>query len=40
MDDLDTGPHDDGDLWSEALWGAGLLGTVIAVVALIATFGP
>jgi hypothetical protein len=40
MDDLDVEPHGDDGLWSEALWGAGLLGTVIAVVALIAAFGP
>jgi hypothetical protein len=40
MNDLDTRPHQDDALWSEALWGVGLLGTVIAIVALIATFGP
>jgi hypothetical protein len=26
-------------LWSEAIWGAGLIGVVIAVVSLIATLG-
>jgi hypothetical protein len=26
-------------LWSEAIWGAGLIGAVIAMVSLIATLG-
>lgn len=40
MEDFDIEPRDDSGLWSEALWGAGLVGTIIAVVAVIAAFGP
>jgi hypothetical protein len=33
-------PFDQRELWSEALWGLGLIGTVLIVVTLIAaTFG-
>ncbi|HSL12334.1 MAG TPA: hypothetical protein VLA82_13565 [Actinomycetota bacterium] len=39
MDDVNRGPYDRSDLWNEALWGAGLIGTVIAVVAVIAALG-
>jgi hypothetical protein len=31
-------PRDD-DLWPEALWGLGLMGTVLMLVALIAALG-
>jgi hypothetical protein len=29
----------DDDLWPEALWGLGLMGTVLMIVALIAALG-
>jgi hypothetical protein len=32
----DSGPD---PLWSEAIWGLGLIGTVVAIVAVIAAFG-
>jgi hypothetical protein len=39
---LNVRGEDDPDvhaLWSEALWGLGLIGTVLAIVAVIAAFG-
>jgi hypothetical protein len=35
--DLDTEPEDDG-LWSEAIWSAGLIGSVLILIALLAQF--
>jgi hypothetical protein len=34
-------PFDERELWSEALWGLGLIGAVLILVTIIAaTFGP
>ena len=39
--DIDRRNDDDlTDLWSETVWGVGLIGTVLAIVAVIAAFGP
>jgi hypothetical protein len=40
---LEDDHRDDPDLralWSEAVWGVGLIGAVIAMVSVIAAFGP
>jgi hypothetical protein len=35
-----TGDEPEPDaLWSEAIWGLGLIGAVVAIVAIIAAFG-
>ena len=35
MDRSEGPPEETPDLWAEALWGAGLLGSVLLVVALV-----
>ena len=35
MDRSERSPEEAPDLWAEALWGAGLLGSVLLVVALV-----
>ena len=35
MDRDEGSPEEGPDLWAEALWGAGLLGSVLLVVALV-----
>jgi len=37
-DRLDRPEHPDDDLWSEAIWSAGLIGAVVGVIALLAQF--
>ena len=37
-DRLDGGDRADDDLWSEALWSAGLIGSVLGVIAVLAQF--
>ena len=35
VDRSEGSPEDAPDLWAEALWGAGLLGSVLVIVALV-----
>ncbi len=35
VDRSEGSPEDAPDLWAEALWGAGLLGSVLLIVALV-----
>jgi len=35
VDRTEESPDETPDLWAEALWGAGLLGSVLLVVALV-----
>ncbi len=38
VDRSEGSPEDAPDLWAEALWGAGLLGSVLVIVALVSLF--